>query len=375
MNFSKIESLLTGAVTAGAAAGIAAAITNKSETIFQAAAGTAALGNEQKITPDTLFWIASMTKPVTSVAAMQLVEQGRLSLDAPLGALLPALAHPNILEHGKLRRATTPITLRHLLTHTAGFGYSFANAELAAYAAAHPVKPGTQAALNAPLLFEPGTRWEYGISTDWVGRAVEAASGQRLDEYFRAHITGPLAMADTSFIPTAEQRGRRAWVHQRAPDGSLAPTPPSYNEAPEVFGGGGGLYSTLTDYQKFLRMILANGAGILSPASVAALSTNQVGGLRAGVIGSANPSFMAGADPFPGMDSKWSFAFHLNPEPGPFGRSKNSLSWAGVANTYFWIDPARGLAAVILMQTLPSGDLGAVKTYMQFEKSVYAALR
>jgi CubicO group peptidase (beta-lactamase class C family) len=371
MDERKLNALLTAAVTSGTVAGIAAALTNGRETIFQATAGTVAIGDQQPITPDTIFWIASMTKPITSVAALQLVEQGKLSLDEPIGNLLPDLANPQILENGTLRPAKQKITLRHLLTHTAGFGYAFANPALAAYAAAHPAKPGTLASLNTPLLFEPGTKWEYGINTDWVGRAVEAASGLRLDEYFTRHITGPLGMADTCFIPTAAQRARRAWPHQRARSGALTPTPPTYNEAPEFFSGGGGLFSTLADYQKFCRMILQDGASILSPASIAALSTNQVGALRAGVIGSANPDLMAGADPFPGMDSKWSFGFHLNPEPGPLGRSKNSLSWAGLANTYFWIDPAQDLAGIILMQLLPSGDLGAVKTYMQFEQAAY----
>jgi CubicO group peptidase (beta-lactamase class C family) len=373
MNPTILQAILDTAVAAGDTAGVAAAITGPEGTVAQATAGATTINGPDAIDEHTLFWIASMTKPVTSVAALQLVERGKLSLDAPIGDLLPELAHPNILENGALRPATQKMTLKHLLTHTAGFSYGFASATYAAYIAEHKIAPNSLASLNMPLLFEPGARWEYGISTDWVGRAVEAASGQTLADYFATHIFAPLGMTDTTFTPNPEQRARRAAIHQRQADGTLAVPPPAPAARPEFFSGGGGLSSTLNDYLKFLRIFLNDGAGIMSPASLAALSTNQISALRAGFIPSANPALSTGSDLNPGRDSKWTLGFLLYPETGPFGRNAGSLSWAGLANTYFWIDPAINRAAIILMQTLPSGDAGSLKTYFAFEKAVYAA--
>jgi methyl acetate hydrolase len=368
----KIEKILQSAIATKTAAGLAAAITSPTETIFQSTAGTLAFGNNIPITPDTQFWIASMTKPITSIAAMQLVEQGKLNLDTPIADLLPALANPQILQNGALHPARTKITLRHLLTHTSGFTYSFASAELAAYLAANNLTaaPGQRASLNMPLLHEPGAAWTYGISTDWAGQAIEAASGQPLDAYLKTNIFDPLNMTRTTFMPGLENR---AGLHQRQPDGSLTPIPITPAKKPEFFSGGGGLYSTLSDYQKFLRMFLQNGAGLVSPATIAAMSTNQIGPLRAGTIPSAQPSLIADMDVYPGQDSKWSLGFLLNPQKGPFGRSPNSLNWAGIANTYFWIDPAANLAAVFMSQVFPSGDPAVMKTYFAFESAIYAA--
>jgi CubicO group peptidase (beta-lactamase class C family) len=302
LNTDAIQKVLDNAVASGEAPGVAAAVSDADGTLFEAVAGVTALGGTQKIDADSLFWIASMTKPVTSLAVMQLVERGLLALDAPVGDLLPELKNPRILEGGKLRPAARPITLRHLLTHTAGFSYAFASAEYAAYLAAQPNPPafGTRAALDAPLLFEPGERWEYGLGVDWAGLAVEAASGLNLEAYFRKYIFGPLGMADTSFLPAPEQLARRAALHKRQADGRLEATPPAPLTVPEVFSGGGGLYSTLRDYQKFLRVFLQHGAGIVTPGTVTEMSRNHIGGLRAGYLPSANPALLVGADVNPG---------------------------------------------------------------------------
>jgi CubicO group peptidase (beta-lactamase class C family) len=377
VNQDALKTVIDNAVAGGAAAGIAGAVTDRDGTVFEHCAGTTAAGGGVPVTANTVFWIASMTKAITSVAAMQLVEQGKLKLDEPIGALLSDLDNPQILEDGVLRPAQTKITLRHLLTHTAGFTYLFANAGLAAYVAAQGLEasPGKRAAINMPILFEPGTRWEYGISTDWVGLAVEAASGLTLDAYFEKHVTGPLGMADTVFLPDAAQQARRMQLHQRLRDGGLVPVPPALVVRPEFFSGGGGLNSTLADYTKFVRMFLNGGGGIIAPETVADMSRNQIGDLRAGVIPSANPAVIAETDFYPGMDSKWGLGFLLNPERGRFGRAAGSLTWAGLPNTYFWIDRASGIAAVLLMQTLPSGDPASVKTLCGFEAAVYAAKR
>ncbi|MDE8344800.1 MAG: serine hydrolase [Acidocella sp.] len=369
-----IQKILEAAVMSGDVAGVVAAVTRADGTKMLAKAGVAVAGGDRLVDEDTIFWIASMTKPVTSIAAMQLVERGLLALDAPIGDVLPFLARPQILEEGRLRPAKTPITLRHLLTHTAGFSYDFASTEYVAYMQAHPetAKRGRLGWLEMPLLFEPGTEWAYGINTDWVGRAVEAASGMTLDAYFRAHILDPLGMADTQFVPSPAQDERRAAIHQRQADGTLAAAPIMPVNPGAFCSGGGGLYSTVADYQKFLAIFLHGGGGIISPASLAEMTRNQIGALRAGYIPSANPELITGADMNPGQESKWGLGFLIYPERGPFGRNAGSLGWAGLANTYFWIDPAAGHAAVIMMQILPSGDMGAVKTLCGFETAVYA---
>jgi CubicO group peptidase (beta-lactamase class C family) len=378
MNAEAIQRVFDEAVAAGNVAGVVGAVTSGTETLFEGGAGVTAMGGDQPVGPDSLFWIASMTKPITSIAAMQLVEQGKLSLDAPIGDLLPQLASRQILEGGVLRPAAGKMTLRHLLTHTSGFSYGFSSAEYAAYIKTHHLEqsPGMLATLDMPLLFEPGTKWEYGISTDWVGLAVEAASGERLDAYFLKHIFAPLGMNDTMFLPDALQTARRVALHQRQADGTLLALPiVQKSQVPQFFSGGGGLYSTLADYLKFLRMFLSGGAGIVTAATLAEMSRNQVGGLRAGYIPSANPALTTGGDPTPGQDNRWGLGFLIYSENGPFGRHSGSLSWGGLANTAFWIDPAVNLAAVILMQTLPYGDPGAAKTMIGFERAVYAAPR
>ncbi len=374
MNGQAIQAVLDRAVAAGDVAGAAAAVIGPEGVRFQALAGTTAAGGSTLVDEHSVFWIASMTKPVTSVAAMQLVEQGKLTLDAPIGELLPALANPQILEDGKLRPAAKKITLRHLLTHTAGFAYSFTRAEYGDYIATHNIPPsGTLGALNMPLLFEPGERWEYGINTDWVGLAVEAASGEKLDAYFRKHIFAPLGMTDTAFLPNAEQTARRVAMHQRQEDGSLLARLPEPLAAKEFFSGGSGLYSTLADYPKFLRALLNGGAGILRPQTLDEMFRNQVGPMRAGYLTSANPALHTGADTTPGVTCGWGLGFMIYPEDKPGGRHAGSGSWAGLANTHFWVDPKAGLAGMILTQILPFCDEKIMGLCNRFEAAVYAA--
>ena len=335
---------------------------------------------------DTIFQLASMTKAVVSVAAMQLVERGLLTLDAPLAGLLPQLGNRQVItgfdDAGApiLRPATKPITLRQLLTHTSGFGYDFANPELLrAHGPAGPPAPGTLASLDALLLFEPGESWNYGISTDWVGLAVEAASGQRLDAFLAENIFTPLGMTDTGFPLDEAVMARLAPMHARGPDGTLVPFPISVGggKDAEFLAGGAGLSGTAADYLRFLRMLLnggsLDGATVLAPETVAEMSRNQIGQLRAGQMDTAMPALSLAIDWFPDMTPGWGLGFLINPETGPNGRSAGSLGWAGIANTYFWVDPARDVAAVLLMQHLPFGDPGAMAVLAVFERSVYAA--
>lgn len=331
---------------------------------------------------DAVFQLASMTKAVVSVAAMQLVEAGRLSLDAPIGALLPDLAEPRVItgfgEDGgaQTRPAASPITLRHLLTHTSGMGYDFMHADQGRARTA-PVVPGTMDSIRVPLMFDPGTAWAYGISTDWVGLAVEAASGMKLDAYVAQHITGPLGMADTVFALDAAGKSRLVPNMARGPDGALVSFPFSVGGgAGEFISGGAGLSGTAADYMRFTRMLLAGGSldgvTILKPETVADMGRNQIGALRAGRMPSVLPSIMTAINWFPEMDTKWGLGFMFNPETGPNGRGAGSLAWSGICNTYFWIDPANDVAAVLLMQLLPHADPGALAVLSAFERAVYA---
>ena len=384
---AQIDQALRAKCEAKEIPGVVAVAASGSEVIYQGAFGKRDLGKDGAMTTDSVFWIASMTKAVTSAAAMQLVEQGKLALDEPIGKLLPDLASPQVLEgfdaDGEpiLRPAKRPITLRHLMTHTAGFCYEMWNADMGRYMEKTGT-PGiiscTNAALKTPLATDPGTRWEYGINIDFVGKAVEAASGKRLDAYLRDHMFAPLGMNDTAFKITDDMRKRLVGAHARGPDGVLAPLPFELEQDPEFHMGGGGLYSTAPDYIKFCQMILNKGRGggnqLLKPETVALMAQNNMGDLVVTKMVSAAAVYTNDVDLYPGMVKKWGLSFLINTELTPEGRSPGSLAWAGLANTYFWIDPARDVAGVILMQLLPFADDDCLEAFAAFERGVYAGL-
>jgi CubicO group peptidase (beta-lactamase class C family) len=279
-----------------------------------------------------------------------------------------------------LRPAKRPITLRHLLTHTAGFTYEYWNAAMRRYVEATGtpmVMSGRLAALRRPLCFDPGERWEYGINIDWVGRIVEATSGKSIDAYLRDQIFAPLGMADTGFVASPEQRARQARVHQRQADGELEPQPLPEPFTPEFYAGGGGLVSTARDYIKFLQMLMHEGefggARILKPETVTAMNCNQIGELQAGIMKSNTPNLSNDVDFFPGMPVRWGLGYMINMQPGPNGRSAGSLTWAGLFNSYYWLDPAQRLAGVILTQILPFADERTLNLLDQFERAIYAS--
>src|SRR6516165_7907549 len=330
--------------------GVVAMAANDKGIIYEGAFGTRNLAQGPEMTLDTIFRLASMTKAVTSVAAMQLVEQGKLQLDQPVGNVLPELSAPQVLEGfddagaPRLRLAKRPITLRLLLTHTAGFGYEFLNADLIRYVKASgtpSTSTGKLASLRQPLVFDPGDRWEYGINIDWVGRAVEAVSGQPLEVYFREHIFAPLGMSDTAYAISSAQQPRLVSVHQRKPDDSLEPVTPPDPPWREFWSGGGGLNSTGHDYLAFLQMLLGqggvNGTQLLSPDTMALMGRNQIGEINAGILKTAIPQRSNDVDFFPGIPCRWGLGYMRNTEPEPNGRSAGSVTWAGIYNTYYWL--------------------------------------
>ena len=330
---------------------------------------------------DTIFGIASMTKAITTAAALQLVEQGKVQLDEPVSKYLPQLAKLDLLEGfdaaGKpvLRPAKTGITLKHLLTHTSGLCYDLWHGEMFRYSSATggPAAAGTA----GPLMFEPGTRWQYGQGIDWAGRLVETLSGLSLEEYFQAKILGPLEMRDTSYLIPEAKFDRLASVYRRQPDGTLKQDARSLPARPKSFNGGGGLYSTAGDYVRFMQMILgmgrgSNGARILRPKTVASMKANQIGELTAGKMKSFRPMQSSDVDIQPGYTEKWGLGFLINTTAYAGGRSAGSLAWAGIANTYYWIDPKRSRCGVLMMQYYPFVDKEAVALLSDFERAVYA---
>ena len=373
----RIEAAIAAAV-AGGLPGVAVAARLADGDVIERAAGTRGLDNPAPMTSDTVFWIASFTKAITTAAVLQLVEERRVALDEPVAPLLPMLERPRRLAgfgadgRPQLAPAANRITLRHLLAHTSGLGYEFCSAELTRFVEVMgPYSRGEGP--DAPLLFEPGAGWSYGIGIDWAGKLIEAVSGERLDIYLQRRIFAPLGMADTGFAPKPQQAERMASMHARAPDGALAATPFAMPPPPNFGMGGGGLYSTARDYLTFLSAILAGGAPILSRDSVAAMQVAQWEGPEVGVLPAVNPALCAGFDPFPGETKRWGLGFVINPAPGPNGRQAGSLAWAGLGNCYYWADPAAGVAGVFLSQLLPFGDTAALEAFGAFERAVYSA--
>ncbi len=379
------DRVLRQAVESGAVPGVVALAGNATGPLYQGAFGARGLADATPMSLDTVFAIFSMTKAITSVAAMQLVEAGRLSLDAPLGEWCPHLAAPQVLEgfdaegRPRLRPAKRAVTLRHLLTHTAGFSYNMWNPDIGRYmqvAGMPPARSGKRAVLDMPLVFDPGERWQYGINTDWVGQVVEAVRGVPLPEVFARHVTGPLGMVDTGFVPGPAQQARRAGMHQRGADGALSAMDWPVNATPEFFGGGGGLFSTGVDYLRFTRMLLRggelDGARVLRPETVALMGENHIGTLEMEPMPTAIPSMSNDFHPFPTVPKNWGLGFMRNTQDLPGGRAAGSLAWAGLGNLYFWVDPTRGISGVLMTQVLPFGDRAVLDLLAGFEAAIYA---
>jgi CubicO group peptidase (beta-lactamase class C family) len=380
------DKVLKDAVSKGDVPGVTAAATDAKGATYEAGFGKRVLGEPADMTPDTVGWIASMTKAITGAAAMQLVERGKLKLDAPAKEVAPQLGDVAVLDgfdsagKPKTRKAKRDITLRHLLTHTAGFGYDIWSPEVGKYMEAMEV-PGViscqNKALTTPLLFDPGERWFYGINIDWAGKMVEAASGKKLGQYMHDNILGPLGMDSTGFKITDSMRKRLAKIHHRGADGALQPdTALELPQEPEFEMGGGGLYSTAGDYLKFVRMMLNQGKSdkgeaVLKPSTVADMSKNAMGESKVCLLKTAAPPFSNDAEFFPGMDKQWGLSFMINNEEAPTGRSAGALAWAGLANTYYWIDQKKGVGGVYVTQVLPFADVKSLPLFYAFESAVY----
>jgi methyl acetate hydrolase len=390
-----IDASLRAAVAAQQLPGVVAMAATENGVLYEGAFGSRRLSsgtaNDPAMTRDTVFRIASMVKLITSVAAMRLVEQGKLSLEGPLPEIDPALADPQVLDGFDpkgaplLRPPKRPIALRHLLTHTSGFTYRLWDAEAIKYGFAVDKVPAPERFKlpRTPLMFDPGERWQYGTSIDWVGRIVESISEEPLEAHFKKYIFTPLGMKDTAFEITAAQRTREASGHHRQPDGSLKAEPmepaPNPRAPPRHHSGGGGIYSTAPDYLTLIRMLMhggtLDGVRILQPETVALMGQNQIGPVEAGILKTTRPQVSNDVDFFHGISLKWGFGHMINMQPVPEARSAGSLTWAGLYNTYYWIDPKKRVAAVFMTQVLPFADTPALRIYRQFERGIYAAVK
>ena len=331
---AKIDATMKAAADAGDVPGVVAMATDRTSTIYEGAFGKRVLGEPAAMTLDTVGWIASMTKALTGAAAMQLVEQGKLDLDAPAAKVVPDLGKAQVLEgfdaagQPRTRAPKRAITLRHLLTHTAGFGYEIWSEDIAKYQTAKNI-PGIitcqHAALTTPLLFDPGERWFYGIGIDWAGKMVEAASGKRLGQYLAQNLFAPLGMTSIAYKITPDMRGRLAKIHQREEGDKLVPQMElEIPQEPEFDMGGGGLYGTAGDYLKFVRMMLnrgrANGIQVLKSETIDLMSKNAMGDARVCLLKTAAPPLSNDAEFFPGVEKTWGLTFQINAAKAPTGR-------------------------------------------------------
>ena len=368
--------------------GVVAMVTDRQRNIYEGAAGKRRLDRAADMTPDTVFAIFSTTKAITGTAALQLVEEGKLDLDAPAKNYAADIGKLQVIEgfsdsgEPRLRAPKRDITTRMLLLHTAGMGYDFFNEtynRLAQEKGQPSVITASKKALMTPLLFDPGDKWEYGSNMDWCGQVIEGITGKRLGEVFKTRIFEPLGMRDTTFELTDALRQRAAGMHARNADGSLTPMDFELPSQPEVHMGGHGLYSTVGDYMRFIRMWLNDGAGehgrVLKAETVRMAEKNQLGDKKVTMLPGVIPTLSNDAEFFPGLSKSWALTFMVNDDEAPTGRPAGALGWAGLANLFFWIDRKNGFGGFWATQILPFADPASFGGYVDFETALYNSLR
>lgn len=377
-----IAEALEAAVGEGRTVGATAVVADRSGVIHESAHGRRGADDGAPMRIDAVFRALSMSKAVASVAAMQLVERGLLDLDTPVHELVHDFGTVPVLigwdgEAPRLRRPTTPCTVRHLATHTSGIVYPTWNADQLRYLRTTrglPTISGRLAALQSfPMMFDPGSRWAYGPSTDWLGRVVEAVAGVGIDSYLASEILGPLGMTSSGVELDDDTGSRLVAAHAKADDGFTV-VDMDLPAHPEYYGMGHAMHTTAGDYERFCRMILRggelDGVRILAPETVAALSVGAVG---VEPLESVQPRQACDMDPFPGTPLTQTLGFFRTERDLADRRRAGSLFWGGLLNTHYWIDPAAGIVGVLMMQHAPFMDADAVATLADFERAVYAA--
>lgn len=375
---------------AGGAPGVVAMATDRNANIYEGAMGKRELGKDQPMTLDSVMAIFSTTKAITGVTLMQLVEEGKISLNDPVKKYVPEIAELQVLEgfdadgKPKTRRPNSDITIDNLMLHTSGLCYEFFSGDDLKYRTAKEIPTivsSTFASVRTVLLHEPGAQWTYGANLDWVGKVVEAVRGKRLGEVMRERVFDPLGMKDIGFVMTPSMAARRAPIHDRAQDGKLTPLPDlMLPQPPEMDMGGHGLYSTIGEYMKFIRMLLNDGAGpngsrILKAETVEHMSKNGLGALKSGGWTTSIASLSNSGEFYPGVTKTWAYTFQRNEEPTPTGRPAGQLMWAGLANLFYWVDRKNGIGGFWGSQIFPFQDVASYPGFLNFETAVYQSLK
>ena len=391
----KLEPLANGILqrtvgAAGGAPGVVAMATDRHANIYEGAAGVRELGRDQPMTTDSVMAIFSTTKALTGTAIMQLVEEGRISLNDAARKYVPEIGDVQVLDgfdaagQPKTRPPKRDITLNDLMLHIAGFGYEFfSHDDLKVRTARNipTVVSSTFESVRTVLLFDPGERWAYGVNIDWLGKIVEQQRGKRLGEVMQERIFAPLGMVDIAFEMTESMKARRATIHDRAKDGRLTPLPDLVLPQPPAMDmGGHGLYATVGEYMKFIRMLLNDGAGphgrVLKPETVAAMTRNGLpAGMTSGGWTSSIASLANDGEFLPSVRKSWAYTFQVNEEDAPTGRPAGSLMWAGLANLFYWVDRKNGVGGFWGSQIFPFHDISSYAGFVEFETAVYRSLR
>lgn len=375
----------------GGVPGVVAMVTDRDRNLYEGAAGVRQLGEAAPMTLDTVFAIFSTTKAMTGTLVMQLVEEGLVRLDDPAGQYVPEIDELQVLDgfdadgRPRTRAPHRRITLNDLMLHTSGLCYEFFSADDLRYRTAlgiPTVVSSTFDSVRTVLLHEPGAAWTYGVNIDWLGRVVEQVRGHRLGEVMRARLFEPLEMHDIGFRMSESMKARRAVIHDRAADGRLTPLPDLVlPDPPPMDMGGHGLYATVGEYMKFIRMLLNDGRGpggtVLRSETVAAMGRDGLAalGLSAGGWTTSIPSLSNSGEFFPGTDKGWAYSFLTNRSATPSGRPAGTLMWTGLANSFFWIDRATGVGGYWATQILPFQDAVSYPAFVEFETTVYHHLR
>jgi CubicO group peptidase (beta-lactamase class C family) len=374
-----LSTFLKDSTSRGDVPGVVVAVVNKDGVLYHEAVGRSSTLRNTPMAKDTIFNIASMTKPITSVAIMMLVDEGKLQLDDEVAKYLPKYKNPLVISKFndadatyETRPAKRPITIRHLLTHTSGIGYGFASPMLTRI-----MQRTKQTELDLPLLFDPGESWAYGASTRVLGDVVEAISGQKIDAFLSSRILQPLGMHDTGYLVPTAKYPRIVAVNARGADGKFVEQPIPAT-LPATVRGDGGLYSTAADYGSFVRMLLNRGTlggkRILSESAVKTIFENHMGHVVVQPQQSADLSRSRNFPEGAGKD-RWGLGFQLAAEKQPNRRTPGTGTWAGIFNTHFFIDPSREIGVMVMMQVLPFYDEAAMKVYAGVEEAVYRHLK
>ncbi|HTX32232.1 MAG TPA: serine hydrolase domain-containing protein [Solirubrobacteraceae bacterium] len=382
-----MEEILNRAVETGAVPGAAFVLTGPEGDVREVTAGTLRVGDDDPVTPATIYRLMSMTKAVVSAGALQLVEAGELGLDQKVASIIPEFGEIKVLDgfdgdRPRLRDPSRPATVQQLFTHTSGHGYVFLRPELVRYyevtGLPDPLS-GVRSSLQQPLVADPGTEWNYGISLDWLGLVVAAVSGQDLPAYLTEHVLDPLEMSDTTFAPSDEQRSRLMAIHSRTPDGGLAISELDLPAEPEYWAGGHGLYGTAGDYARFMAALLAggelNGNRILRPETVDLMFTDHLAGVPLPPDGTVStmPELSNDVPPLP-FTQTFGLGLHVFTEDLPGMRRAGSGDWSGLCNCYYWIDRASGVAGAFLTQVVPFYDAQILEPLLGTEMGVYAEI-